>query len=177
MGNFIGLCMIGLFVKVLPQYGAKIIYNANFALKFMRDYTVSTNFILSIYAGMMFYAGAMAYRKGHTVFYFMLINLVCLFAQWPTMQFLIYCLWADSWKEHGYLMVPIVLGNIIGANIWVMLRNFSNKFIDKQYIIPDKQDDIADRFEQIVLNKSYLKKNKDNLFGTSDEQDQDSELE
>ncbi len=174
MGNFIGLSWIGLFVKILPQYGAKIIFNANYALGFMRDYSIGTNFLLSMYAGMMFYAGAMAIRKGHTVFYFMLINLVCLFAQWPTMHFLVYCLWADTWKGSAYLLFPVVAGNILGANIWIMLRRFSNNFTNKDLVTPDEQDDIADRFEQIVLNKDYLKKNKDSSFDTSDEHDQDS---
>lgn len=162
MGNFLGLAWMGLFVKILPQYGAKIIYNANYALNFMQNYSIDTNFILSIYAGMMFYAGAMAYRRGHTIFYFMLINLVCLFAQWPTMQFLTYCLWADSWRAHGYLMFPVVFGNIIGANIWVLLRKNSPTYKDKIYLTPDEPKSIADRIEELVLNSDIQDSNKDN---------------
>lgn len=163
MGNFLGLTWMGLFVKVLPAYGAKITANANYALNFMANYSFDTNLILSIYAGMMFYAGAMACRKGYSVFYFMLINLVCLFAQWPTMQFLVFSLWADSWKPYGYLMFPVVLGNILGANIWVLMRRHSPKYKNKEYITQDAPKSIADKIEELVLsNSSHQDSNKDN---------------
>lgn len=162
--------------KVLPTYMAKVTVNADYALYFMHNYTFGTNFVLATFAGMMFYAGAMAVRKGQSVFYFMLINAVCLFAQWPTLHFLIYCLWASTnIGDYGYLLIPIISGNIFGANLWMILRKTSANFSNRQLLTPDEEEDIADRFAQeFVLNRDYLKKNKDTHFDTSDEHVQDS---
>lgn len=164
MGNFIGITWIALLMKLTPEYGEKIGKFAHMTLENLHNFTWDTVFLLSIFAGMMFYAGAMATTKGHTIFYFMLVNIVCVFAQWPTIHLVFFCLWSDTWAQYWYLIFPTTFGNIIGANLWIMLRKHSPTYHNEQYIKPDTYD-IVDRFHDFVSNKKNQDSNKDNPFG------------
>ena len=149
MGNFIGITWIALLMKLIPQYGEKIGIRAHEVLMHLHEYSWDTVFILSIFAGMMFYAGAMATVHGNSIFYFLLVNFVCIFAEWPTVHLIFWCLWSDSWDIGWYLIIPTTLGNIIGANLWVLLRKHSPTYQNAEYLKPDSYD-IADKFHEFV---------------------------
>lgn len=163
MGNFIGITWIALVVKLFPEYGEKIGEYANYTLRTLHGFTWDTVLVLSIFAGMMFYAGAMATTKGYTVFYFLLVNIVCIFAKWPTAHLIMFCLWSDTWVNYWYLIIPTTIGNVIGSNVWIMLRKRSPTYKNKEYITPDSYD-IVDRFRDFVYNNQNQSKNKDNFF-------------
>lgn len=173
MGNFIGITWIALLMKVFPEYGERIGSYSHAILEQLHNLTWDTVFVLSMFAGMMFYAGAMAVNRGQTVFYFMLVNIVCVFAQWPTIHLIVWSLWSDTWDKYWYLIFPTTLGNVVGSNLWYLLRRHSPTFKNKDYVIPDSYD-IADKFREFVLNNQNYENNKDNFFHMSDGSSQDS---
>ncbi len=151
MGNFVGITWIGLLIKAFPIYGVDISEYAHNALEHLHEQSLGSLLLASTFAGMMYYAGVIAVNKGMPMTYFFAINLVCMLAHWPIFPLVFYCLWVDSWAQYWYLFIPITIGNIIGANIWIALRRHSPTYKNEQFIKPDSYD-IVDRFRDFVYN-------------------------
>jgi formate/nitrite transporter FocA (FNT family) len=148
-GNAIGVTWIALLLKLFPEYHTKIQTYAHYTLEHLHGYTWDTVFILSIFAGMMLYAGAMATTKGATIFYFGLVVFVTCYAQWPILHLIIFCLWSDTWLDYWYLLIPTTLGNVIGVNLWIMFRKHSPTYQNAKYVTRERAD-IADKFHSFV---------------------------
>lgn len=161
-GNAIGVMWIAILMKLFAPMETHLQEVAEYCLSYLREQHWDSVFVISIFSGMMFYAGAMAINKGQPPIYFLLISFVCMMARWPTVHIVFYALWLDKWAGSWYLIVPVTLGNVIGSNIWVMLRKHSPTFKNQDYIKPDEYD-IVDRFRDFVRNnKNSEDPNKDN---------------
>lgn len=162
MGNFIGTMWIGVMIKLFGSQNKHMVEIAHFALEYLKNESWDTILVISILGGMMFYAGAMAVNRGHTPFYFMLAAFVCMMAHWPMIHAVWYAMWIDTWAGYWYLIIPVTLGNLIGSNVWYMLRKHSPTYQNQKYITPDSYD-IVDRFRDFVRNsKNSEDPNKDN---------------
>lgn len=173
MGNFIGVMWIGLLVKLFGPHSDHLVETAHYVLTYLYGLHLDTVFLISVFSGMMFYAGAMTVNIGHSPLYFWAASFVCMMAHWPMIHVVWFSLWVDSWSDYWYLIIPVTLGNIIGSNVWVILRKHSPTYKNKTYITPDTYD-IADKFHDFVSDKKNQESNKDSLFHMSDESSQDS---
>lgn len=151
-GNFIGVTWIGLLIKIFAPAENHIIATANYALSYLHSLSWDTVCVISVFSGMMFYAGSMAVNRGIQPSYFLLVSFVCIMCRWPTVHMVFYCLWADTWKDFWYLIIPVTVGNVIGSNVWVLLRKHSPTFKNEQYLTPDKHD-IVDTLHQVFSDK------------------------
>ena len=164
MGNFVGVMWVGVLIKLFGPRNEHLVEIAHYTLTYLHEQTWDTVFVISILGGMMFYAGAMAVNRGHSPLYFFAAAFVCMMTHWPMIHVVWYALWVDTWSEYWYLVIPVTLGNLIGGNLWVMLRKHSPTFRNKQFIEPDSYD-IADRFHDFVSDKKNQRSNKDKPSG------------
>lgn len=164
MGNFIGVMWVGVLIKLFGPRPEHMIATAHYVLEYLHGESWDTVFVISILGGMMFYAGAMAVNRGHPPTYFWAAAFVCMMAHWPMIHVVWFSFWVDSWATYWYLMIPVTLGNVIGSNVWFMLRKHSPTYQNKKYITPDSYD-IADRLHDFVQNKKNQENNKDNPSG------------
>lgn len=162
LGNFIGVTWIALILKLIPEYAEKIGQLSNETLTLLHEYTWDTVFIISIFAGMMMYAGLVATYSDKIWGFFMAACFVTVAAKWPLCHLLFFCFWSDSW-EYWYLIVPVTLGNIIGSNIWGLLRKHSPRYKHAHLFTPDSSD-IVDKFHDFVLRTKNQESNKDSPF-------------
>ena len=165
-GNLIGIMWIGILMKIFAPHGDHISQVARYVLSHLAEQGWDTVFVVSIFSGMMFYAGAMAVNNGYAPTYFLLISFVCMMAHWPTVHMIFFCLWADTWESWSYfwyLIIPVTLGNIIGSNIWIILRRHSPTYKNERFIKPDSDEaDIVRKFHQFVLDNQKKDSNNDN---------------
>ena len=162
MGNFIGVMWVGVLMKLFGPQQEHLVATAHYTLEYLHGQTWDTVFVISILSGMMFYAGAMAVNRGHPPTYFMAAAFVCMMVRWPMIHVVWYALWVDTWSEYWYLVIPVTLGNLIGSNVWFMLRKHSPTYKNIKYLKPDSYD-IADKFHNFVQNNKNQNSNKDNL--------------
>ena len=149
MGNFVGVTWIALLVKLFPEYNKQMEAQAEIVLQSLHSFSWVGVLMLSIFAGAMFYAGTVPVYRGQTPIYFALINLVCIYASWPTFHFVYFCLSLDLKIKYWYLVPIIIIGNTIGSNIWITLRKHSSTYKNKDLFTPDSYD-IVDKFHDFV---------------------------
>lgn len=147
-GNFIGVSWVAFALKLVPKYGEQIGKVSHIMLQTLEDMSWDTCFVTAILCGMMMYAGIMVFKMSNTWAFFAIAIMTCVLAQWPFAHVIYFCLWSDSW-DYWYLIIPTTLGNIIGANVWGMLRRRSPRYKNKDKLTPDSYD-IADRFHDFV---------------------------
>ena len=165
MGNFIGVMWVGVTIKLFGPTSEHMIATAHYALEYLDKASWDTVFVVSILGGMMFYAGAMTVNINGSPVYFMLASFVCMMTHWPMIHVVWYALWVDTWVGYWYLIIPVTLGNLIGANVWFMLRKHSPTYKNKKYVTPDSYD-IVDKFHDFVLNNRNQDSNNDNSSDT-----------
>ena len=148
LGNFIGITWMALILKLIPEYGEPMRLLAHETLERLHAETFDTVFIVSTFAGMMVYAGLVAMKMKNVWTFFIAACFVTVMARWPLCHLVFFCFWSDSW-EHFYLIVPVTFGNVVGANIWGMLRQHSPKYKNAYLFTPDSSD-IVDKFHDYV---------------------------
>lgn len=160
LGNFVGVSWIALILKLMPNYYMKIYAISEAMLRDLSKERFDTIFILSIFAGMMTYAGIVAFKQSNTWAYFVAAIAIIMLTEWPLLPVVSLYIWLDDW-QYWEIIFPVTIGNIIGVHIWSTLRQKSDRYKDN--FKPDSYD-IADKFHDFVYNNQNLRSNKDSHF-------------
>lgn len=147
-GNFAGITWISLLIKLIPQYGEPLGKIAEDMLTQTSSVAWDTCFVLAIFAGMTLYGGIVAYVKTKNWIMLVLPIMMMILADWPFSLITVFLLWQADWINWPHL-IPIILGNMIGVNIWHLLRRRSERYHDE--FKPDASD-ISSKFHDFVLS-------------------------
>lgn len=147
LGNLIGVTAIAAALFIIPGYGEPYGKLAAETIERHMSYGIDGLFVISIFAGMVMYAGITAYKKTQIWIMLCLPIMMVILCDWPFIvsEFFMYVGVRNDWVKWYYL-IPIMLGNFIGANLFPLLRRHSPRY-KNEYVINDEPD-IASKLRQ-----------------------------
>lgn len=170
IGNNIGVMWMALLIKLAPEYNAKLAARAIEIAAARGSNMWTTNFILSVLCGMLLYAGAIGYRKTNIYVMSLLTAILCVMSDYQFFLTDTFFYWVANW-EYGYMIIPTLVGNIIGSNIFPWIRRRSPRFHRE---IKDPLDDNERILQRFVSDIQNLYQKNTDTSDTSHEHGRDS---
>ena len=148
LGNFIGVTVIASALFLIPGYGEPFGELSEQILTKHFGYGIDGLFVVSVFAGMVMYAGITAYEKTHIWVMLCLPIMMVVMCGWPFIvsEFFMFIGVREYWVK-AYYLIPIFLGNFLGSNLFPFLRRRSKRF-KNEYAVIEQEPGIGDKLRQ-----------------------------